>query len=417
MKRICTLLILLCTMSSWASAQWYLFPGRKKKNEKKTAVDTIRQVLPDSTLLLPGADTLLAERPDSLFTADTLAFELPDVFELDIPSVIHIGLALPLQASEEKPSDNFLDMYSGALLALRDLGAAGLKVDLQVFDTADSKSPLSQSLIDENDIVIGPVTAQEIESALPLCSRGKVLISPLDPKGADLAAASKSLIQSPTPWTAQIDELIRWMREEMPIGEDLYVIRDTAAAAIGEQTLYLNERLATSGLRCKYVLSVGEIPFKKGTVSRVLVASERDSFHTGILRNLNIEGTRNNNVILYGTARARNSSTGQTELHNTNAHLTLSYYIDYDDPAVQRFVLAYRSLFQNDPGSFSFQGYDAMHYFVTMCAKYGRQWYKKLTEYSETGLQSDFRFTEEGGRVNQAVRRVVYKPDLTAERQ
>ena len=68
---------------------------------------------------------------------------------------------------------------------------------------------------------------------------------------------------------------------------------------------------------------------------------------------------------------------------------------------------------QNEPGSFAFQGYDAMHYFVSICAQYGRQWYKKLPYYNERGLQSDFRFNEETPRVNQAVRRIVYNPDLT----
>ena len=97
--------------------------------------------------------------------------------------------------------------------------------------------------------------------------------------------------------------------------------------------------------------------------------------------------------------------------------MTASYYIDYEDPAVKRFILAYRALFQDEPGSFAFQGYDTMHYFVTICTRFGRQWYKKLPEYDEKGLQADFRFREESGRVNQAVRRIVYNPDLTINRQ
>ena len=87
--------------------------------------------------------------------------------------------------------------------------------------------------------------------------------------------------------------------------------------------------------------------------------------------------------------------------------------VDYDDPAVKRFILAYRALYKNEPGSFAFQGYDTMHYFVTMCSRYGRRWHKKLTAYSETGLQADFRFSDDPVRVNQAARRIVYRPDLT----
>ena len=54
-----------------------------------------------------------------------------------------------------------------------------------------------------------------------------------------------------------------------------------------------------------------------------------------------------------------------------------------------------------------------INYFVTMCTKFGRQWYKRLPEYSQKGLQADFRFTPGSPRVNQAVRRVIYNKDLT----
>ena len=412
MKRLCALLLLLCTMSLTACAQWYLFPGRKKKDDKQTVVDTVRQVRPD---------TLVLTRPDTLLTVDTLAVdtlaeEPADVFVLDIPSVFHVALALPLQASGEKPSDNFLDFYSGALLALRDLGNSGRRVDLEVYDTADSKTTLPQSLIDDSDVILGPVTVQDISTSLPLVGKGKVLISPLDPKAAELAADSP-VVQSPSPWTAQIHEMLRWLREEMPIGEELYVVRDTSTAVTAEQTEYLMERLAGSGIRFQTVLSVPQIPFKRGTTTRVVIASDRDSFITSAIRSLGIEGARNSNVMLYGTSAMRTSNTAQTDLHNTQAHLALSYFIDYDDPKVRDFILAYRALYKNDPGSFSFQGYDTMHYFVTICTMYGRQWFKKLSEYAEKGLQSDFRYTEADGRVNQAVRRVVYNQNLTTTRK
>ena len=412
MKRLCALLLLLCTMSLGASAQWYLFPGRKKKNDKQTATDTVRQVR--------RPDTLVLERPDTLLVTDTLATDTPveeaDVFELDIPSVFHVALALPLQASGDKPSNNFLDFYSGALLALRDLGNSGRRVDLEVYDTADGKVSLPQSLIDDNDIILGPVSVQDIKNALPLVGKGKVLISPLDPKAGELTEGNP-VVQSPSPWTAQINEMLLWVREELPIGDEVYVVRDTSTAVNAEQSAYLMERLAGSGVRYRTVHSVPEIPFRKGTTTRVIIASDRDNFITSAVRSLGLEGARNSNVMLYGTSGTRTSNMAQTDLHNTQAHLALSYFIDYDDPAVRRFILAYRALFQDDPGSFSFQGYDTMHYFVTISTIYGRQWFKKLPEYAEKGLQSDFRYTEADGRVNQAVRRIVYNQDLTTTRQ
>ena len=412
MKKFCTLLTLFCLLPACASAQWYLFPGKKKQTEPKTAVrDTSVRVRPDSVATLPADGTLPVALPDSL---DLPAGQPEDVFILDVPEVIRIGLALPLQASAARASENFLDMYSGALLALRDLGEDGLKAELQVFDTADGKTAPPASLYTASDVILGPVTPEDIRKALPQCGADKYLISPLDPKAADLAAGDR-VIQSPTPWTAQTDELVRWVAQDCLPGESVYVVRDTASAATGEQSVHLLARLREHGVRCKDVGTAGEIPFPAEGKVRVLIASDRDNFITGTVRSLSIEGARNGNVILYGTSRVRTNGTGQADLHNVNAHLTSAYFIDYDDPAVQRFIFAYRALFQNEPGSFAFQGYDAMHYFVTMCAKYGRQWHKKLPAYQERGLQSDFRFTEDSPRINQAVRRVIYKPDLSTE--
>ena len=196
------------------------------------------------------------------------------------------------------------------------------------------------------------------------------------------------------------------------------MVRDTAAAGAGEQSAYLIRRLQEGSVRYRSVLSTHEIGFRKDRKARVLIASDRESFITSAIRNLSIEGARNNDVILYGTTRIRTSGTGQADLHNINAHVTAAYFIDYEDPAVKRFILEYRALFQNEPGSFSFQGYDTMNYFVSICAKYGRQWYKMLQEYSVKGLQADFLFRKEAAdaRVNQAVRRIVYNSDLTVDR-
>ena len=139
MKKASILLILTCALSLNACAQWYLFPGKKKPTEPpKTATDSVRQNRPDSARVQPGVNTPEAGPTETTPPVEETVQEQPYV--LDMPGVIRIGLALPLQASSQKPSDNFLDFYSGALMALRDLGNSGVKVDLQVYDTADSKT-------------------------------------------------------------------------------------------------------------------------------------------------------------------------------------------------------------------------------------------------------------------------------------
>ena len=93
--------------------------------------------------------------------------------------------------------------------------------------------------------------------------------------------------------------------------------------------------------------------------------------------------------------------------------MTAAYYTDYTSEAVKTFVLAYRALFEAEPNSFALHGYDTLHYFVDICARYGRNWPAKLCEYSESGLQTSFRFVPgtDKGQTNAAVRRVLFTPD------
>ena len=150
--------------------------------------------------------------------------------------------------------------------------------------------------------------------------------------------------------------------------------------------------------------------------NRVFIASESEAFVNDVVRNLNVMIHKKYNVILYAPSKIRSFETIEVEnFHNTSMHVSLGYYIDYDDPRVMDFLLKYRALFNTEPTQFAFQGYDIVRYFVEMCDGYGRRWHKKLPEQSHRGLQSDFKFEQESGhgRINTAVRKVIYNKDLT----
>ena len=280
MKRFSILALLVCALSLNACAQWYLFPGKKKQADT-TKVDSMRNYRPDSV-----AKQAPTAPVDSVLTEEAPAVDSP--FELDIPGVVRIGLVLPLQASTQKPSENFLDFYSGALLALRELGGTGLQADLQVYDAADSKAGIPQSLIDESDVIIGPVSYDELERTAEQC-HGKVLISPLEPRAAALTATG-AVVQAPSGWSAQVDELVRWVREDLPFGDVLYVVRDSVALTPDGQAAYLIEQLQAHGVRYQSVRSVEELPLDKQGKIRVTVASDQDGFNTNAVRGLGIEG-------------------------------------------------------------------------------------------------------------------------------
>ena len=395
-----------CLLEGCASAQWYLFPGKKKAVTEQT---TTGEAVNASEV----RDTTLTSLSELTGSAQELSREQEE-FVLDMPEVINVTLAIPMNASSSKPSSNFLEMYCGALMAVRDLASDGLKISLQAVDTKEGTGLTDRDIL-SSDVLIGPVSYDEVLLAATV-SDGKAVVSPLEPKTAALVD-SMNVVQSPTSWMMQINELVDWISEEMLLNDEIIVIKDSNEEGVGEQARYLLDRIDRSRLRHTVVSSLSEAGINRYHNYRILIASDRDAFITSVVRAVGIAGqSADNNVTLYCTSRVR-SAVGSNiiDLHNASTRLTASYHIDYDNAATKSFILSYRALFNDDPSSFAFQGYDAVKYYVRMCSIYGRQWYKKLPERSERGLQADFRFSGEvgSGKQNVAIRRVIYNKDLS----
>lgn len=424
MKKFITIILALGLLHTGASAQWYLYPGGRNE-EKQEQTEAERQTQPQKQTRPERRQTRQEQAPEEsvreplrqlpesrIGTEGRNSWFAEPLFGRQ--SEVSVTLALPIGAGSEKPNANFLEMYSGALLALKDLGDEGVKVKLKLVDTA-SGAGLSPEDINGSDLVIGPVSYNEMLTALTLCDNGKVLVSPLDPKTAKLAETS-GIIQAPASWTSQIDELVEWVQEDLRPEDQLIVVADPDSAGRGEQYRYLLDRLHGKVLDFRTVSSVNAINFIEGRTYRMLIASDSDSFLTGTARAAAIEAARNRDIILYSTSRIRSTiGSNVNDLHNTRTRLTAAYYIDYGSRKVKDFILSYRALFKGEPGSFAFQGYDTMHYFVKACHDYGRNWARRLPEFPEKGLQSDFSFNRRqgDGKLNVAVRRVVYNSDLT----
>jgi len=388
------------------SAQWYLFPGRKKRNANPEHKADIPAATPtDSTIdILAVADSILEAGP----ATGEYTRIMPDTFK--------VALILPFQ-SNGKPSSNFLEMYSGALLAIREAGLTGKEIELTVVDESDASSPLDERIFEENHLVIGPVNFSDIREATILNPDGKFIVSPLEPKAATLVDSSR-IIQAPAPWMRQADEVARWIASDMRWSDELVVFKDTVKHNIGEQTRYLLAKLDETGCKYRTESRISEFtPSKIGT-TRIVIASDRDSYINGMVRDLSVIATqKQSDIVLYGTSSVRGSLGVDIEhLHNLQAHYTTGYFIDYENSAVRSFILSYRALFKTEPGQFAFQGYDTMHYFLGLLTEYGEQWYKKLSEHTERGLQTDYYFkkSDTEGKINTAVRNVVLGKDLSA---
>lgn len=337
---------------------------------------------------------------------------------------IDAALILPFNAAKS-PSDNNLDFYSGVLLAARDLRNEGIDVNLSVYDSADGTNPVTEEKLSSCDVVLGPVSLQDLTKTLGLCSESTVVVSPLDQKALELASAHPNFIQAPSPSEEQAKDLINWVRRQTRNSDRVILLKERGKTPAGQAAniiRFLEESgmeystvefgvLDNSNIADRIVQGAGE-----NNVVRVIIASESEAFLNDAIRFANLAAHRKNNIEVYCTSKIRSYDTIEIEnLHSTRLHISISYFIDYDDKAVQNFLMSYRALFGTEPGPFAFQGYDTACTVIKAISQYGRRWMKTLEGRTFKGLQSDFRFTEieNGGYVNTAIRRIVYGRDFS----
>ena len=415
MKRLLSIITLVCAICTCAEAQWYLFPGNgkkqteerkgpektEKKNQQKAPGQTTETAVPqiDSASITNPADTLTVPKDD---------------FILDIPQTINVTMFLPLK-STGKPSDNFYEYYTGALLAASDLGREGIDINLNIYDTGNGGINASQSVIDASDVIIGPVSSSDIKTLLQKIPEGKFVVSPLEPKAAALTD-NERVIQVPATAESQVEEIVRWLKEEATVNDAVIVIEDEKAP--GGNSRLLLDKLEASGIRHSVIRTSTVDDLQLARRTRFVVASDDEQFLCSTVNNIANLAAHKSGIVLYGTSKLRAYNSIHSEsLYKANTRLTSNYFVDYSDAEVKDFIMRFRAVFHSEPSSFAFHGYDTFKYFVTACATYGRQWPKRLSECSECGLQADFKFEKQDGLVgmiNSSVRRIIYYPDLTA---
>ena len=254
---------------------------------------------------------------------------------------------------------------------------------------------------------------------------GTPIVSPLEPKAVELAKVYGNLIQAPSSAENQSEDLVNWLAEEYRPGDRVVLLVEKNATRTAAANVIV-EKMQESGIQYS-TITYGPLEGRNlsnsiespgsGRSIRLIVASESEAFVNDVVRNANrlaLRGNRRDNVVLYSISKIRSFDTIEVEyLHNANLHVSISYFVDYDSPAVQRFLMKYRALFNAEPGPFAFQGYDTAYNFIKMCSKYGRRWPDKLDGEDMRGLQSNFSFDRRGGHINKAVRRIVYGQDYS----
>lgn len=393
--------------------------GRKLTKRQKLIIPTeeeAAQAQADDNA--PEDEETLQDAADTTVVTDTLI--LP---EMPSKKIVDLSLMLPFNASSAKgSSSNNIDFYSGVLLAIYEMSQNGVSTSLDTYDIADGKIKTDLDSLKNENVVIGPVSTGDLTRLFNIAPQDKMVVSPLDQRAEKLVYEHSNMIQAPTPYSVIYNDLMTWMKEDMQEGDRAIVVTEKGARAT-EAVQAMMAAVDSSKIEYKAlsysILEGRDVPESLAWLmtedetasNRVFIASESEAFVNDVVRNLNVMIHKKYKVVLYAPGRIRNFETIEVDnFHNSNLHVSLGYYIDYDDAKVKEFLLKYRALFNSEPTQFSFQGYDLAKYFIGLCSKYGESWAQKLESSDSKMLQSVFRFrkTEAGGYINTGVHRLVY---------
>lgn len=380
----------------------------------------------------PQAESAVTEPADSVAVIEEESSELADSLDrarmaINPKNDVHLAIMLPLRLSGSKGAQNYMDFYSGALLAARERGLHGTNIDLSVFDTEKGIPDLSDEQYDWLDAIIGPVYSDEMEQLLAKVPEDFPVISPMDPRTEDLCLAHRNLIQVHHGSETQFSDLVEWVKTDFHPGDKVVLVCENDKNEIPDKIAGL---LADAGidyqtfsygiLQGRNALTTIRSKMSKGNITnRLILASENEAFTNDALKNASMAVSAGYDVALYAMSKAKTyDTTDPVTMHGSSLHLTAQYDVDYNDARVKDFILKYRGVFKTEPSSYSYQGYDLMWYFTGVISGYGDNWMQLFTGERSRLLQTDLQFERiapEGGLINKALRHEVYKEDFGIE--
>jgi len=377
---------------------WYLTPSPEPAKTNPDPIEVEEQCCqPSDTLMLTEADSIAVFK-------DTI----------DVTILLHD------QKDGEGVDGNMIDFYNGTLMAARELGGNGVKMRLHVFSTSNEINP---AILDSSEFILGPVNPEDILKVDSLITTKHHIISPLEHKAFGIAD-SLAIVHVPSPVSCQILDNIAWIKEEFTEKNEVIVISPDHETVTSPYHDLILQGLVEAGLEFRTMKLAETNAFfrtaSRDITYRVLVDGVEELFISNTLRELSTKCMTGKQIVVYLPARVRTFENLKVDyMHNCNLRISASYYTNYSDENVRKFVRRYRALFAVEPNSFAFHGFDCLSYFISVYNKYGSLWYENLEEMPHRGLITSFRFEKQDkpGKTNTGISRMIFEKDFSITSQ
>lgn len=329
-------------------------------------------------------------------------------------------------------SENFLQFYEGVLIAVDSMQKAGMKIELNVFDTKDNPETVRKIINRENftktDLIIGPVYENVQKEVAVIAEKNQIpLISPFTPKSG---------IIGNNPFFYQINPTREYLAEKTiemiaagysesnfivvetssymgtPEGQMVENIRKRLSSGKGKYTEYDFRKERARGL--KNILS----PDRENVV--FIPSSDEGELSVAISNINNLADEFSITLIGSSNYQQKYSSIEVAHYHNLKFKYINPYWTDYSKNSSINYIEKFIANFGTEPNNYGIQGFDASWYFLNALFYFGKDFNACLPYLNTDLVQGNYYFKKvspAGGYMNQGVSVISYNRNFEVERQ
>ena len=330
-------------------------------------------------------------------------------------------------------SENFIQFYEGVLLAVDSMQRAGMRINLNVYDTQHNANSIRDVIYSDDfmntDLIIGPVYQDVQKEIAAISAKSRIpMVSPLSSQSNDINTNSSYYQVNPDKdyLAKQTAELIS--EEYFNSNFIVFKTSEYAGTEQGRVVNLIQEKLYNSGFWGKpngVSFSVYDFQNEGPFGFRHILSHDKENviyIPSSNVGELSVAISNINNladkysITLIGTNRFQQYESIDLEhFHNLKLEYVAPYWIDYEEKATIDFIEKFRNNFYTDPNNFGVQGYDVAFYFLNALYNYGREFNDCLPYMQVDLVQGTYRFEKVspfGGYMNEGLSVISYRPDF-----
>ncbi len=333
-----------------------------------------------------------------------------------LKSTYDVSILMPLQAdavniaADKMPRSAVrgMNFYEGSLLALQQLSAEGINLNVSVYDTKRSPAVV-QALIDNQslsakDLIIGPASTENLRIVANAMQATNTPIVSLN-LNSRIASEHPNYIQASPYFNSHAEAIIKYVKSKYPNrtvvlaapseGSDanrFSAYQNANALTSNDGILPIKEYIEGKADKSTYKFTSIQNYLTPGDTTIFIVPSSNQEYVSGLMRTLSLTRKRFP-VVMFGMPKWLSFEKIDYQYYeNLNVHISTSTHINKLEPNTRSFAQQFFTSYGMFPTSEAYKGYDLMLYFGRMLHKYGTDFLNKLDSSPAEHLHSRFAF-------------------------